>query len=272
MPRRQSRRREPCAKTLPGMPATRGLSRAAQAHLARPAESIRARLRARLPAYMVPALLETLAELPTLPSGKVDRKSLPAPACAAVRSRSAADRSRRRAPPLEQQLVASWEKLFAPTPVSVQDDFFLDLGGHSLLAARMVSELRQTHPLPSNSPCWTSISHPTVEKLGGTQFELRVRCGIRRPKSESATPALRTPNSALPVPFWRHFFCGAAQLISLFFILSFFALQWLTPYLTYTMLVEEEYDFLPAVLGAFASLIAVLSGDADASRLWSSGS
>ena len=42
-------------------------------------QAIRARLRARLPAYMVPALLETLPQLPTLASGKVDRKSLPAP-------------------------------------------------------------------------------------------------------------------------------------------------------------------------------------------------
>jgi non-ribosomal peptide synthetase-like protein len=60
-----------------------------------------------------------------------------------------------------------------------------------------------------------------------------------------------------PVPFWRHFFCGAAQLVSLVFVLSFFALQWLAPYLTYTVLIEEEYDFLTAVLGAFASLIVL---------------
>jgi non-ribosomal peptide synthetase-like protein len=59
------------------------------------------------------------------------------------------------------------------------------------------------------------------------------------------------------VPFWRHFLCGAAQLVSLFVVLGFFALQWLAPYLTYTVLIEEDYDFLPAVLGSFASLIAV---------------
>jgi hypothetical protein len=59
------------------------------------------------------------------------------------------------------------------------------------------------------------------------------------------------------VPFWRHFFCGAAQLVSLFFILSFFALQWLAPYLTYTVLIEEDYDFVEAVLGAFASLVVL---------------
>ena len=46
-------------------------------------------------------------------------------------------------------------------------------------------------------------------------------------------------------------------MVSLFFILSFFALQWLAPYLTYTVLIEEDYDFLPAVLGSFASLIVL---------------
>jgi non-ribosomal peptide synthetase-like protein len=66
-----------------------------------------------------------------------------------------------------------------------------------------------------------------------------------------------TADCAQPTPFWRHFWCGAAQLLSLTFILSFFALQWLAPYLTYTILVEEEYDFLTSVLGAFASLVLV---------------
>src|SRR5205085_9624491 len=41
---------------------------------ARREQAIRARLQQRLPAYMVPALLEAIAELPTLPSGKVDRR------------------------------------------------------------------------------------------------------------------------------------------------------------------------------------------------------
>ncbi len=65
---------------------------------------------------------------------------------------------------LERQIAAVWEKLFAPMPVSVRDDFFLDLGGHSLLAARMVSELRK-------SPAFQQLSmadvyrHPTMERL-----------------------------------------------------------------------------------------------------------
>jgi non-ribosomal peptide synthetase-like protein len=45
--------------------------------------------------------------------------------------------------------------------------------------------------------------------------------------------------------------------VSLLFILTFFAMQWLGPYLTYTVLVEEEYNFPVAVLGALSSLVLV---------------
>ena len=203
-------------------------------------EEFRRRLRARLPAYMVPALFETLAALPTLSSGKVDRKALPPP-----RPREA-EVSRTVVAPrtaLESQIAAVWVKLFAPLPVSVEDDFFLDLGGHSLLAARMVSELRKQPPLQTLSML-DVYQHTTIEKLAA-QFEKR---------SQPAAGA-EAAEQFHPIPFWRHFFCGTAQLFSLVFVLSFFALQWLAPYLTYTILIEEEYDFQEAILGSFASLI-----------------
>ena len=186
-------------------------------------ERIRAALRERLPPYMIPAWLEVLDRLPLLSSGKVDRKNLPAP-----RARPAESR-RGLIPPrtaLERQIAAVWEKLFAPAPVSVRDDFFLELGGHSLLAARMVSELRRQAPLEQLSML-DVYRHPTIEKLA-EEFEKRRR----------APEPARAAEEFQPIPFWRHFLCGAAQLVSLLFILSFFALQWLTPYLTYTMMMD----------------------------------
>jgi non-ribosomal peptide synthetase-like protein len=203
-------------------------------------EKIRAALRARLPAYMVPSLLETLAELPLLSSGKVDRKNLPAP-----RARPAAAQ-REITPPrteLEGRIAAVWRSLFAPEAVSTRDDFFLDLGGHSLLAARMVSQLRRQPGLEELSML-DVYQHPTIQKLAA-EFENR----RRRPD-----PA-RAAGGHQAVPFWRHFFCGAAQFLSMVVVLNFFALQWLAPYLTYTMMVDADYGSGAAVLGAFASLV-----------------
>jgi non-ribosomal peptide synthetase-like protein len=73
-------------------------------------------------------------------------------------------------------------------------------------------------------------------------------------------PGPRAPNKTTgsknaDIPFWRHFFCGAAQLLSLVFVLSFFALQWLAPYLTFTILIEEEYDFVTSLALALGSLV-----------------
>ena len=109
-------------------------------------ERLRLHLRNRLPLYMVPSWIETVRELPRLPSGKLDRASLPPP-----RSRQSVPDAPRRGRPnsvAEQQIAAVWEALFYPQPVSIHDHFFLDLGGHSLLAARMVSELRGIRASP----------------------------------------------------------------------------------------------------------------------------
>jgi non-ribosomal peptide synthetase-like protein len=204
------------------------------------AHTLLGRLRTRLPAYMIPALLETLAALPTLPSGKVDRKALPAPKTAALPSTPAGKAPRT---PRERQLAACWERLFS-RPVSVQDDFFLELGGHSLLAARMVSELRQ-HAVFAKLSVLDVYRHPTIESLAAALDATQ----------SAPRPSVPDPRPSSAIPFWRHFLCGAAQFLSLPFILTFSALQWLTPYLVYTVLVEEEYDFLTSILGAFASLI-----------------
>jgi non-ribosomal peptide synthetase-like protein len=200
----------------------------------------RAHLRQRLPSYMIPGTLELLPALPMLPSGKVDRKALPSP------TDERHEENRPVVSPqsaLELQIAEVWRNVLGTKTVSIEDDLFLDLGGHSLLAARIVSELRKTPPLDELSMA-DIYAHATIKSLAAA-FEGRQR---------SARPGPETP-PCNPVPFWRHFWCGAAQAVSLIFILSFFALQWLAPYLTYTILVEEEYDFLTSVLGALSSLV-----------------
>ncbi|SPM41104.1 Non-ribosomal peptide synthetase component F [Mycobacterium numidiamassiliense] len=105
----------------------------------RPTEAeARGWLRRRLPEYMVPSAFVYLNELPTTPSGKLDKAALPAP------SRQASDAGAQ--PPrtdTERRVAGIWAELFA-TPVNdVHSDFF-DRGGHSLMAARLVSEIQRT--------------------------------------------------------------------------------------------------------------------------------
>jgi non-ribosomal peptide synthetase-like protein len=242
---------------------------------------LRTRLKARLPAYMVPAALDFLPALPTLPSGKVDRNAL-----LSLKPKESRREVTEPCTPLERQIVQTWAKLFSSASVSTTDDFFLDLGGHSLLAARMVSELRRFADFDGLSvadvyryPTAVSLaralenqrllqpkrpSHaankqdPTRRVLPGGAAELEPKPSPEsETKSESKNRAAPSSEPVQGIPFWRHFFCGAAQLLSLIFVLSFFALQWLAPYLTYTLLVEEEYDFLTSILGAFGSLVLV---------------
>src|SRR5262249_5539454 len=85
-------------------------------------EQLRGRLRSRLPGYMVPALIETVAELPRLASGKLDRKSLPPPRARARSSKAPADRP---VTETEQRIASLWQELFPLVPVGVHDDFFM---------------------------------------------------------------------------------------------------------------------------------------------------
>lgn len=203
--------------------------------------AIRARLRARLPAYMMPALFETIQEIPMLSSGKADRLKLPPPRQRAAQSRPELVAPRTK---LEQHVAAVWTKLFAPMPVSMRDNFFLDLGGHSLLAARMVSELRKEPPFESLSML-DIYQHPTIETLAA-QFE--------KTAQPEAPPAAAAPAS---IPWLRHFLCGCAQFFCLGPILGFFALQWLAPFLTYTWMIEDDYDYHEAIFGALAIFVVL---------------
>jgi len=103
------------------------------------AASMAERLRAVMPDYMVPARFAVVDRLPTLVSGKLDRRALPEIAAPAGESHAAGVAPRT----AEERLLAD---AFAATlglkEVAVDVDFF-DLGGNSLRAAELITRLRR---------------------------------------------------------------------------------------------------------------------------------
>ena len=90
-------------------------------------DRLRDLLRLRLPGYMHPQAFEVRDSLPTLVSGKVDRKALTWPAHVEATERTLVPPEA----PTETLLHEAWCQIFAPAPVSVTDDFFEELGGHT---------------------------------------------------------------------------------------------------------------------------------------------
>jgi hypothetical protein len=203
-------------------------------------------LRSRLPAWMVPAVVETVNTLPRLASGKLDRASLPEPRQRPPRQPEGPER------PLsetERQLMELWSGLFSPLRVSLNDDFFLHLGGHSLLAAQMVSELRRATRF-AGLTVLDVYKYPTIARLASA-----VDSAAPRPPAQTADgPASNSHERRQRV---RHFIAGAVQSFSLYFVFGFQGLQSVTPYLVFFLLAVHHSAWEAAVWAA-ASGVAVL--------------
>ena len=102
------------------------------------ADLLRSRLAAELPAAIIPTRWVIRPELPCLPSGKLDRRRLPALAPALRPAPLAAPAIS----PREEQLRAIWERALGRDGIGREDDFF-SLGGHSLTALRIFAEIER---------------------------------------------------------------------------------------------------------------------------------
>ncbi|MEY4544399.1 MAG: pyoverdine synthetase [Pseudomonadota bacterium] len=96
---------------------------------------LRAALRDVLPEYMVPAHILVLASFPLTPSGKLDRRALPAPELGASEYSEPEGET-------ERQLAQIWGDVLRRERISRDDNFF-DLGGDSIVSLQVVTRARQ---------------------------------------------------------------------------------------------------------------------------------
>jgi amino acid adenylation domain-containing protein len=123
--------------------------------------SLRAFLKERLPDQMIPAEFVELDEFPLTPSGKVDRRALPAHGAA----RAAGEDSGKARGVVQEVLKGAWEQVLGVTGVGARDNFFA-LGGHSLKAARLVSRLRAAFRI--DLPLRAVFEKPTIAEQAET--------------------------------------------------------------------------------------------------------
>jgi amino acid adenylation domain-containing protein len=119
-----------------------------------------------LPVHMIPAIFIRLDRLPLAPSGKVDRRALPAPG-----EHNTIDLSSTNAQPTtaaEETLAGIWASVLRVKRIGIEDNFF-ELGGDSILGIQVANRARaaglQLQP-------GQIFSHPTVKQqalLAGTK-------------------------------------------------------------------------------------------------------
>ncbi|AOW98744.1 non-ribosomal peptide synthetase [Moorena producens PAL-8-15-08-1] len=116
-------------------------------------------LQEQLPDYMIPAAFVVLEALPLTPSGKINRRALPAP-----------NKSRRDlvvdfvAPrtPTEEILASIWAEVLGLEEIGIYDNFF-HLGGDSIQVIQLLSRIRNTFSV--ELPLHYLFEDPTIAKL-----------------------------------------------------------------------------------------------------------
>jgi amino acid adenylation domain-containing protein/non-ribosomal peptide synthase protein (TIGR01720 family) len=156
-------------------------------------KELREWLRERLPEYMVPSLFVLLDELPLLPNGKLDRRTL---LQLGREAQGAAAGVTYVAPrnPIEETLAAVWSEVLRVKQVGIHDNFF-DLGGHSLLATRVAARLRESFDV--ELPLRHVFEEPTVAGLAS-----RIADSLRGGDAPKAPPREpRRRGGPLPLSF-----------------------------------------------------------------------
>ncbi len=133
--------------------------------------ALRAFLAERLPEAMVPAAFLFLESMPMTPTGKVDRRALPAPGSSRPELDTVWTAPRGAT---QEALARIWGELLGIEGIGGIDSLF-ELGGHSLLAAQIVTRVREE--LGVDLPLRDVFEHPTVAALAARVDRLRQEGG-----------------------------------------------------------------------------------------------
>lgn len=124
-----------------------------------PPHALTSMLKAKLPEYMVPADIVFLEAFPLTTSGKIDRKSLPAPAHDRLRLGNEFTAPRT---PYEKRIARIWGEIMTLENPGLHDNFF-ELGGHSLLATRVITRINRA--FDTQLPLRNLFESPTIAGL-----------------------------------------------------------------------------------------------------------
>ncbi|WP_039074103.1 non-ribosomal peptide synthetase [Bacillus sp. MSP13] len=119
--------------------------------------ALRAALTKELPAYMVPAHLIPLENMPLTLNGKLDKNALPAPSNVLSRPYTAPVND------IQKTLASIWEDVLSMSRVGIHDSFF-ELGGDSIKALQVAARLA--------AEGWSMtirnlFRYPTIQELSG---------------------------------------------------------------------------------------------------------
>jgi amino acid adenylation domain-containing protein len=167
------------------------------------ARSLRAYLSERLPDYMLPSVFVNLPSMPLMPSGKIDRRALPAPE--RMRPEWSAGFIAPRNP-IEEMLAGIWCEVLKLEEVSIDANFF-ELGGHSLLATQVISRVREVFQV--DIPLHYLFEARTI---AGLSLKIEKRMGEEQ--ESSSVPLVPVPRDVdLPLSFVQQRFWFLQQLM-----------------------------------------------------------
>ena len=155
--------------------------------------ALRRALAKKLPEYMIPVAFVRLDALPLTPSGKLDRRALPAPDALRPELETGYVSPQT---PIEEELATIWSVLLGVERVGIHDNFF-ELGGHSLVAIRVI--VRISSQMGVDLSVRSLFEAPTIAGLANKIEELR-RSGVGMSSAHLVRVA-REPGCGLPLSF-----------------------------------------------------------------------